>query len=229
MFPVQFSQFVQKGKHRTECQDKTHSSCINDIASISLADGAGSCKHAGKGALAVCNNIHRYMSKNFERFDSSKPNHEMRGFIVADIRHELDGLASELGCNVIELGSTLLYAGTDGYKLVIIHLGDGWIFGLKERDIDILSEPENGNGPQFTYLTSSKNIEQHVWVKVLPASDYQVILLCSDGFSVVEFIKSLKLKALNARRDFAQIYDVAHQITQNILPSDDASCIMMQY
>jgi len=197
------------------------------VAGISLADGAGSCRYAAEGAELACARIHEYMRINFTRAAAPENLWEMRSFIARDLKFALETLATTLDCNVSEVGSTLLYAGTNSEKLVTVHLGDGCIYGICKNEVRVISAPENGRSEQFTYLTTSPGACLKIRVQVFPINEFQVVCLCSDGFPAEEHIAQISPFVTAGVADFKKINFLAAQETKSCSPVDDAAYAAM--
>ena len=72
-------------------------------------------------------------------------------------------------------------AAPDG-RNIIIHIGDGFIFGLDQSGtVKVLSEPENGTEPNETFFIGDENAEEHLRITRSYSPDIRAVLLCSDG------------------------------------------------
>ena len=79
----------------------------------------------------------------------------------------------------------LVYAQNKDHQ-ILIHIGDGFIFGCDENDHTyLLSEPENGEERNTTYFLSSFSAFDHIRIqKQIPDSLINIIM-CSDGLAPV--------------------------------------------
>lgn len=182
---IPFIQIEQTGQRHlargVACQDKTHISHRNRVAAISLADGAGFCRHAGIAATVAQNRLHPLLAQNYERYVSGYAGFA-RCFLAREVRCILTGLADEIQCDYGELGSTLLYAGVREGDILVVHLGDGWVCGVKGHKLTPLSLPQNGKYAHQTYLTTSASLERFLTVQTFSSKLFEGLFLCSDGF-----------------------------------------------
>ena len=98
-------------------QDKAFIICGEDGFSISLADGAGSCKMAEQGAQVVSKAIAEYIFSNFVHLmdiSSSELKKEIMKCVKETIL--LEKKQSE-DFFISDFGSTVLFAASDGKKL----------------------------------------------------------------------------------------------------------------
>ena len=108
------------------CQDSVLGFCSEKLASIVLADGAGSATYSSLGAQIVVNTITRTLKENFKRIIRSKEakaKHKVMGPVIRMLTEVSKRYRTELK----QYAATLLFVATDGKKLLIGQLGDGRI------------------------------------------------------------------------------------------------------
>lgn len=175
-------------KNGTPCQDYIHSRTREHIICIALADGAGSYKYSETGAEIACTTITNYLTKDFDRFFSMSPL-EIKRFIIHGIRTRLGQKASALKTTKAEMSSTLLFVAISNDKFIIGHLGDGVICGETNKDLVLLSAPENGEFANTTYFVTTKNYVPHFRIYKGNVSEFSSFFLMSDGAAEALFHK----------------------------------------
>lgn len=175
-------------KSEIPCQDFIYSLTRNGVMCVALADGAGSYKYSDIGAEISCTAVTEYLTSEFDRFFSMSPL-EIKRFIIHGIRTRLGRKACFLETTKSELSSTLLFVAIKGTKMLVGHLGDGVICGEVDRELVLLSAPENGEFANSTFFVTSRNYEEHFRIYRGNASDFHSIFLMSDGAAEALFHK----------------------------------------
>lgn len=168
-------------KTDTPCQDKTFALIKNGVNVIALADGAGSAKLSHFGAERITHFICSDFSENFDGYFVSEDGAFVKKILVSKMAAELEALSKELGCAVKELASTLLLAAVKENRFILSHIGDGVIGYLKDNDLKIASQPENGEFTNTTVFTTSEDILATMKLIKGNVGDIQGFVLMSDG------------------------------------------------
>lgn len=174
------------------CQDKTFYSSANDVQVIALADGAGSAKLSHFGAGTVTKFICSELSEQFDFYFAEEDGVIVKQQIMSGVIRCLQEQAAELKCEVKDLASTLLFVAVKDGKFIIAHIGDGVIGYLKEDELKIASQPENGEFVNTTIFTTSK--DALMTMKLIKGSLGQIrgFILMSDGTEVSLYNKKEK-------------------------------------
>ena len=184
-------------KKRLPCQDKTAESSLPHSSGvfygIALADGAGSCDFSDKGAKFISKKILEIIKSGFSKiFESEKMSHSLTLLIEDKLRL----FSKEQEIDFKELSSTLLFVTIKNDLFILGHIGDGVIGGLKnDGNIEVLSEPENGEFSNSTYFTTSKNHKNRLRVKKGKIKNFIGFILMSDG--TAESLYNYKEKKLS--------------------------------
>lgn len=126
----------------------------NSFYGLSLADGAGSCKHSDIGAEFISKRILTYIENKFDLLYSSI---EMQLTLTNFIENSLNEISND-NISFNDLSSTLLFVVIKSNRFIIGHLGDGVIGMLDKFDnIKVVSKPDNGEFSNATYFTTSKS------------------------------------------------------------------------
>lgn len=124
----------------------------NSFYGLSLADGAGSCKHSDIGAEFICKRILTYINNEFDLLYN---NDKMQLNLTNYIESSLNEISNE-NISFKDLSSTLLFVAIKSNKFIIGHLGDGVIGMLdKFNHLKVISKPDNGEFSNATYFTTS--------------------------------------------------------------------------
>lgn len=168
-------------KENIPCQDNTYSSVGNDTYVIALADGAGSARLSHYGSEIVTKFICSELTKKFERYFSNNDGVAVKHQLINILLEVLTKKAEELNCEIKELASTLLFVAVKDEQFIIAHIGDGVIGYLKDKELKIVSHPENGEFINTTVFTTSKDVI--VTMKLIKGNlkDIKGFVLMSDG------------------------------------------------
>lgn len=173
-----------RGHERTNtpCQDKTYIFDAYHTRVIALADGAGSAKLSHYGAECVSENICRLLAQNFDIFYDSDNAFMVKKDILSNALIKLEKLASNLGCTLQELASTLLFAAIKQNKFILGHIGDGVIGYSKNGIVKVASCPHNGEFANMTtFVTSASAIKDFRLFKGTLDDGIDGFVLMSDG------------------------------------------------
>lgn len=179
-------------KANIPCQDKTFTLVKNGVNVIALADGAGSANFSHFGAERITRFICDDFSENFDSYFAAEDGASVKKELVSKIVIELDDLSKELNCGLKELASTLLFVAVKENQFILSHIGDGVIGYLKDDDLKIASQPENGEFTNTTIFTTSKDVLETMKLIKGNSGDIQGFVLMSDGTEVSLYNKREK-------------------------------------
>ena len=175
---VKGKKHINSGK---PCQDKIYSSNNGKISLIALADGAGSATHSNIGAslsTIVTSRIFENMFDNLYQLNE----YEIAKVISTNIIRLLTKKSCELGIELKDLSSTLLFVALRKGKYIAGHLGDGVIGKLEEdQTLSVLSHPDNGEYMNQTYFTTSTDVLTHIRIYKGYIKEETGFILMSDG------------------------------------------------
>ena len=168
-------------KSNIPCQDKTYSIITDTRQVIALADGAGSAILSHYGAEAVTKFICLALSEKFDAYFNDNDGIAVKQRFIEGILEKLDKTAKQLNCEIKELASTLLFVAVDNDRFIIAHIGDGVIGYLKNDELRIASQPENGEFVNTTVFTTSKDAILTMKLIKGALGEIQGFVLMSDG------------------------------------------------
>lgn len=163
------------------CQDKTYSAFDNDTQVIALADGAGSAKLSHYGAETVTKFICSELTEKFDIYFSDNDGASVKQQLIEGMLKSLSKTANRLKCEIKELASTLLFVAIKNNQFIIAHIGDGVVGYLKNDEMKIASQPENGEFVNTTVFTTSKDAIMTMKLIKGPLGEIQGFVLMSDG------------------------------------------------
>ena len=162
------------------CQDKFFSKKINNVATISLADGAGSCSKSDIGAEICTRYIVDFLCNNFDKtFLQSEL--EVSEEILKGVTKSLQNMSDELNAPLKDLSSTLLFVAVKGNKFLAGHIGDGLIGSFDESGSQIFSPPENGEFSNQTFFITMGDAKDHLRIYKGNLNSTLGFILMSDG------------------------------------------------
>lgn len=196
-------------KTDTPCQDKTYVLVSDEANVVALADGAGSAKMSHYGAEYVTNYICKKLLQDFDIYFSEEDGAVIKRKIINDLLTGLNQIATEHECEVKDLASTLLVAAVKDGKYILIHIGDGVIGYLKNSELKIASQPENGEFVNTTVFVTSKDVLQTMKILKGKLCTINGFVLMSDGTEASLYNKREKTLAPVLRRlmKLSQIMD----------------------
>ena len=178
------------------CQDNVAAAHKNGVHAIALSDGGGSrrfsqvgSEHATKAACALL--VERF-DDFYTRMDQIKKGHPKADKMLLRLRLEiLDAVMNALRAQVTperalpDFGCTLQFAAVKDGRYIAGHVGDGVIAALYqqgiERRVEVLSHPENGDGPNITYFVTDHDAKDHLRLVHGECRQLEGILMMSDG------------------------------------------------
>lgn len=169
------------GHHHTytgaPCQDRAAGFLRAELAGVVLCDGAGSCPHSERAAQRLTEWLPDYLEQHFADLHSMSRD-DAAADLVAAGQKEL----STLGMPPEECWCTLLFyaAHADG-RWICGHIGDGYIFRMRQDTAVLFSEPENGQASWETYFLSAPDAARHLRIRCGTLTEPYAVLLTSDG------------------------------------------------
>lgn len=169
-------------KNNLPCQDRTYNLSKNEVCVISLADGAGSCKHSELGASAVTKKVCEILCDEFDylyNLDEISVAKKIMSNCILDIKDRFDNISS----NIKDFSSTLLFVAVKKDKYIIGHIGDGVIGCRYNNKLDVISYPQNGEYINSTYFITNTNDVDKFNIFKGDMKDIDSFILMSDGIS----------------------------------------------
>jgi len=150
----------------------------NSFYGLSLADGAGSCKHSDIGAEFISKEVLIYIKKIF---DSLYYNNTIQLDLTNYIENSLNNITNNT-ISFKDLSSTLLFITIKSNKFIIGHIGDG-VIGILDKfnHLKVLSKPDNGEFSNATYFTTSTSYPYRLRLLKGTLKNCKGFILMSDG------------------------------------------------
>lgn len=163
------------------CQDKVRTYREGEVTVITLADGAGSAKLSHFGAEAVLDRVSKDLGEHFEEYFNESDASVIRRRLFSEILDALEETQSHLQCNLRDLSSTLLAAAVCGSRHFIVHIGDGVIGYLKDDEVKVATDPDNGEFANETFFTTTPSVLSRM--RIIKGVDDGIggFVLMSDG------------------------------------------------
>ena len=161
-------------KNNEPCQDAVGAcSDIRGLLSVYfISDGAGSAKKSHKGSSILCDNI-----LNSVTASANKEEIKNKKFWVEAInkaRDEIENQISATEYSLRDFASTLVAVVVfhQDKTFLSVHIGDGYIFGLLDNNTEILSQQNNVEYANQTFLFTDANFEENLNINQLPFFDH---------------------------------------------------------
>lgn len=152
--------------------------CQNTFYGLSLADGAGSCKHSDIGAELITKRILQYLKLNFDNLFKDE---NIRLTLINYIENELKKRTTN-NISFKDLSSTLLFIAIKNNQFIIGHIGDGVIGMLDSKNnLRTISKPDNGEFSNSTFFTTSIKYRERLRILKGTLKSANGFILMSDG------------------------------------------------
>ncbi len=165
---------------KKECQDRVVGIEGLDGCCIVLADGAGSVPQSGEAAEVVTHAVGKTLTENF-MYWYGLSDEDFATQMTAHCCDAVDKKNPDLKASCTLLAAAVSFEG----KTILCHVGDGIVFGVLETgEIQVISQPENGDELNLTYFLSGPNANRHMRRYLDLPEGCTAVLLCSDGAGV---------------------------------------------
>lgn len=151
----------------------------NGVKVLCLADGAGSARYSADGAEAVVDAGCEFAIANFGSGTGASRIVDVDA-LHAQLIARLNGTASRLACGLKDLASTFLCVVITEDFFVAVHIGDGSIGAQRNGQLEVLTQPDNGDFANVTTFVTSKNAVASAQVVSGDIKDYSGFILMSD-------------------------------------------------
>ena len=178
------------------CQDNVAAASWNGVHAIALSDGGGSRKFSQIGSefstkAAVALLVEKF-DDFYARMDRIAAGGKEAASLLLALRLEiLDAVLAALRAQVtaerslLDFGCTLQFAAVKNGRYIAGHVGDGVMAALYQRGlsrrVEVLSHPENGEGPNVTFFVTDHNAKDHLRLSHGECHQLEGILMMSDG------------------------------------------------
>lgn len=199
------------------CQDYVSGTFKDSTYAMALADGAGSYPNSEIAAEAVVNAVILSFVSQFDYW-YYMPEESFKEMLLQLCRESV----AESDPDLVAYCTLLLYVAHEDEREIIVHIGDGYIFGLDySDDISVISYPENGDEPNQTFFLSDKSAIDHLRIIRNELSENAGVMICSDGAATSLIDRSAERYAAAIRKlimtaDYASEEEASEIITKTL-------------
>lgn len=183
----------------TLCQDSVDTTYRRNVSAIALSDGAGSMRLSHIGSKICTKTLCAALCRHFNEIWNSSDG-DAAAKLLQTIRYRFTAEANRLDAKLQDLAATALAVAVCKNRYIAIHLGDG-VIGIEknaangERQIDVLSTPDNGEHSNETFFITSDSALAHMRIyKGTITENHNVtvsgFILMSDGSETALYRKS---------------------------------------
>ncbi len=178
-------------QNHSECQDRIQIVQTDSYLFMGLCDGAGSVVNSGEGAEFILEELSIEFQNNREIYFTDK---NASALLTEFIEKKLERYSIEKKMEFDSLASTLLLVVIHKEQYLIAHVGDGIIIGVTDtNELEVLSEPENGEFSNLTYFLTSISYKKRLRLKMGKTQSLcNGLLICSDGVQELLFNEQSK-------------------------------------
>lgn len=225
-------------KTQTPCQDKTYFAETDAVRTAALADGAGSAEFSHFGAEAATKFICSELCNNFDDYFSNNDGVQVKQDLVSKLIARLTELSQELNCHTKDLASTLLFIAVKDDKYILGHIGDGVIGYLKNGELKVASQPENGEFVNTTVFVTSKDAVPSMKLIKGQLGQIRGFVLMSDGTEaglynrrekkLADVIKKImEMSIIIERKELEKLIEQSFENVVKKVTSDDCSIAIL--
>lgn len=157
------------------CQDFADFRVTDDYVAAALSDGAGGGNCSEYGAIM---NVKTFLSCCADDI----PQGQFKELLLDSIEQAHEKLIDGKPEDAIQAYATMMGVYLRGGNLICLHIGDGMIYGRKkDGSIECVSDAENYYVSNRTFFTIESDADEHLYMKVLNAGDYDRLLMMTDG------------------------------------------------
>ncbi len=150
------------------------------VSVVALADGAGTAKHARRGAWAVVHAVAELLAKRLHPLVAAGPQ-AAREAVLAAADQALAREAGRVGATPRDLASTLLFGAMSPTHVLAGQLGDGILALRKGGAGHVALEPARGEFASETVFVPTRRGLDDLQLVAGPAHRVEGIALLSDG------------------------------------------------
>ena len=201
-------QYVKRGrlhkKMNLACQDAVGGGEEKGILVITAADASSMNDYGEKGARLAVETLKELLLYHFDEvYQMSK--RDIQYNVIIQVRKKQYEFCDLHGIEIDDIKSTLMAFAYERKtrRIIMLHLGDGYIVTKSKERYRIVSYPQNGGNLHRTYMTSMVPVSQKIKVYCGMLEDLQEVYLLTDGW-----------------REFANTNEAVLKIVQKIDSSD---------
>ena len=195
-------------RDKKPCQDFSSSYQDNERMIITCCDGHGGMRYvrSEKGSKAASDaviNVFKSLDKSFfKKGENNKVSDKLKLLILCEYNKLVEREISTKPIRKSELvklgedeadyirfnqakayGTTLSGAMLYKNKIIVVVIGDTEALGIRKGELIKIFDNSNDPAGNVTYSMCQEDAYQYLRVAVLPAKDFDGVMLCSDGLS----------------------------------------------
>ena len=149
---------------------------------VVCADGAGSAKHSDRGSAFVCDTIIGILRRELATVDNLNTiGRETAVAWCAETRDGLIRLASEVGCEIRDLASTVLAAVIVDDSSLFMQLGDGAIVSQYDGLYEVIFWPQSGEYANVTNFLTDESYDKRLEFSTRKGATVTALAMFTDG------------------------------------------------
>lgn len=197
------------------CQDVVYCFSQKRCSCVVLCDGAGSAKHARRGAQIVSETIAKYLCRHFFSLYNAcegKCAERVISEAVKAVQDDCNRFDDER--RMQDYSATLLAVAVKNDKAIVCHVGDG-VVGCIDDDVPmVISSPWNGEYANETVFATSPSAAGMMRViRFHLNSSTKAFFLMSDGAEASFYAR--KEKCLISQKGILQLIGFAKELSEN--------------
>lgn len=184
--------YVKRGRlHEQEqlaCQDVVTGAIRKGIVVITGADGSSGTDFGRQGAQIAAEVLKNMLLECFDELYVMEKR-DLQYNLIIHVRQKLYELCEKNNICLEDVKSTLMAFAYDKntHRVIMVHLGDGYIVVKRNEQYRIVSYPENAGNRYCTFMTCNIPIANKIKVYRGEMDDLERAYLLTDGWC--EFIK----------------------------------------
>ena len=180
-------QYVKRGrlhkKMNLACQDAVSGGKEKGIYVITAADASGMSNYGEKGARLATETLKELLLYHFDEMYKMQKK-DIQYNVIIQVRKKQYEFCDLHGIEIEDIKSTLMAFAyeRETRRIIMLHLGDGYIVTKSKERYRIVSYPQNGGNLSRTYMTSMIPVSQKIKVHCGLLEDLQEVFLLTDGW-----------------------------------------------
>lgn len=181
----------EKGTKRYKNCDYVHSNIGENYSILAMADGMQTGEIARRGVKKITDDVVKCVANNIEEY-LNMPEEWIKHQIACCMMFSMQELKRIYNVDRETFASTFMLVCMCRKKKLVVHIGDGVIGGVRSAGLALVSEPENGIGKEFTFMTTASSMSNRLRVSLVDSKDMHTIFMVTDGCSSQIYERGVK-------------------------------------